>query len=64
VSRGPSSRRGNERARSFLSLHTCCNVCIASGANVYVSSCRDGAAERAERAIRRSELGERGNQIR
>jgi hypothetical protein len=39
-------RRGNERVRSFPSLHPLCNVSIASGANVYVRSCRDGAGQR------------------
>jgi hypothetical protein len=27
----------NERIREFLALRTCCNMCIASGTNVYVS---------------------------
>jgi hypothetical protein len=30
----------NSRTRSFLMRYTSCNVCIATGTNVYVSSCK------------------------
>jgi hypothetical protein len=42
--RDPTDRCGNERTRSFHSRYTCCNVCIASGTNVYASSCKERAA--------------------
>jgi hypothetical protein len=43
--------RRNECAREFPSPHTGCNVCIASGTNVYVSSYRGGGLQEGDVAL-------------